>query len=335
MCLAILGDLQFTISAQHRMRASMMKMMTSRPTSTSRCSSAPTIVAAASAALILFQCVNLVASFAPPPVVLWKGKTTSYLSPSSAAAEDDSDCIDINSDPRLARIRLPRALGIDWGTDLSFSFVYVRDLEPTGAAFLSGEVNIGDQICELRPVLDGSKKGNEDKNDDAAINLIGASFDEVMGTFASLGRDIRDVDIVFFRGTKEELMAACAGGGRSLSEGKEKITISVIQKNPDGTTTRQEIVARAGCNVRKVLTDNGINVYQSLTRWTNCKGKQLCGTCIVNITDGSSGTNRKSLDEASTLRENPDSYRLSCVTFAYGDVTVETFPPIKAAQWTR
>ncbi|KAL3764369.1 hypothetical protein ACHAWU_006007 [Discostella pseudostelligera] len=319
-------------------------MMTSRPP-IYRCSAAPTIVtAAATAALILFQCVNLVSSFAPPPVVLWKGKTTSYLSPMSmyssstspsAAAEDDSDCIDINSDPRLARIRLPRALGIDWGTDLSFSFVYVRDLEPTGAAFLSGAVNVGDQICELRPVVDGSNKRNEDKTDDVAINLIGASFDKVMGSFASLGRDIRDVDIVFFRGTKEELKEACAGGGRSLSDGKEKITISVIQKNPDGTTARQEIEARAGCNVRKVLTDNGINVYQSLTRWTNCKGKQLCGTCIVNITDGSSGTNRKSLDEASTLRENPDSYRLSCVTFAYGDVTVETFPPINAAQWTR
>jgi hypothetical protein len=46
-------------------------------------------------------------------------------------------------------------------------------------------------------------------------------------------------------------------------------------------------------------------------------------------------TNRKSMDEGSTLRENPDSYRLSCVTFAYGDVTVETFPPINPAQWTR
>jgi ferredoxin len=78
-----------------------------------------------------------------------------------------------------------------------------------------------------------------------------------------------------------------------------------------------------------------VNVYQSVTRWTNCKGKQLCGTCIVNVSDGASNTNRKSMDEASTLRENPDSYRLSCVTFAYGDVTVETFPPISAAQWTR
>lgn len=323
------------------------------PTNTCCCSAASTIIATAAATtLILFQYFTFVSSFSPPSVVLWKGKTISSLSipttyryssytsiySSSAADEEDdsiSDSIDINVDPRLVRVRLPRALGIDWGTDLSFSFVYVRDLEaPTGAAFLSGEVNIGDQICELRPVVNDPTKKIEDT---PAINLIGASFDEVMGTFASMGRDIRDVDIVFFRGTKDELKAACAGGGKMLSndDGKDKITISVIQKNSDGTTTRQEIEARTGCNVRQVLTDNGINVYQSLTRWTNCKGKQLCGTCIVNITEGSSGTNRKSLDESSTLRENPDSYRLSCVTFAYADVTVETFPPIKAAQWTR
>ena len=316
-------------------------MVASRPPNPYyRHSAASSIVAVVAAAVVfLFQRNNVVLGFAPPSVVR---STPSLLIPpvcsssSSAAstAADDSDCIDINSDPRLVRIRLPRALGIDWGTDLSFSFVYVRDLEPTGPAYLSGEVNIGDQICELRPVVDDSKKK---QNEEAvgAINLIGATFDEVMGTFASLGRDIRDVDIVFFHGTKEELKTACAGSGRSLSDGKDKITISVVQKNPDGTTTRQEIEAMAGCNVRQVLTDNGINVYQSLTRWTNCKGKQLCGTCIVNITEGSSGTNRKSLDESSTLRENPDSYRLSCVTFAYGDVTVETFPTIKAAQWTR
>ena len=35
--------------------------------------------------------------------------------------------------------------------------------------------------------------------------------------------------------------------------------------------------APSGANLRNLLTDNGINVYQSITRWTNCKGKQLCG----------------------------------------------------------
>ena len=113
------------------------------------------------------------------------------------------------------------------------------------------------------------------------------------------------------------------------------MTITVISNKglPDETTTR--IQAPAGANLRNVCVENGINVYQSVTRWTNCKGKQLCGTCIVNVPEGGINTNAKSIDEASTLRENPDSYRLSCVTFCHGDVTVETFPPVNAAQWTR
>jgi len=228
-------------------------------------------------------------------------------------AEEEEDCIDVSSDPRLRRVRLSRALGIDWGTDLSFSFVYVRGMEPSGSASLSGAVELMDQICEMRPVR--SKAG------DAPVNLVGASFDAVMGAFASLGREVREVDLVFFRGTKEELRAACAGG-KSPGGGGDAITITVVQDKGPNQSIRT-IEARAGCNVRQVLTDNGINVYQSVTRWTNCKGKQLCGTCIVNVAEGGGG------------RENPDSYRLSCVTFAYGDVTVETFPPVKAAQWTR
>lgn len=37
------------------------------------------------------------------------------------------------------------------------------------------------------------------------------------------------------------------------------------------------LTAPSGANLRDFLTENGINVYQSVTRWTNCKGKQLCG----------------------------------------------------------
>ena len=244
---------------------------------------------------------------------------------STSGTGDEDESIDINSDPRLCRVRLPRAPGIEWGTDLSFSFVYIRDLEPAGAAALSGVIEKGDQICELRPV-----KQNGDAME--SINLIGAAFDQVMGAFASLGKDIKDVDLVFFRGTKDELKELCAGGSEPVSE---TITITVIQNKGAKDEMTRYIEAKAGCNLRQVLTDNEINVYQSVTRWTNCKGKQLCGTCIVNVADGSVGTNRKSLDEASTLRDNPESYRLSCVTFAYADITVETFPPIGASQWTR
>mmetsp|Transcript_3484 Transcript_3484/g.5343 ORF Transcript_3484/g.5343 Transcript_3484/m.5343 type:complete len:303 (+) Transcript_3484:131-1039(+) len=252
-------------------------------------------------------------------------QTRIFSTPSDGSAEEK---IDLSLDERLFRVRISRVTGIEWGTDLSFAFVYVRALDPAGSASLAG-VSEGDQLCELHAIVDGDATERP-----APVNLLGAPFDYVMNTFAGLGKDVREFDLVFFRGNKDELKAACSGDGVT-SDQLETITLTVVQNKGSKDEQTRKIVAPVGCNVRQVLTDNGINVYQSVTRWTNCKGKQLCGTCIVNIADGSISTNRKSMDEGSTLRENPESYRLSCVTFAYGDVTIETFPPVNAAQWTR
>jgi ferredoxin len=261
------------------------------------------------------------------------------LALSSSSSDDDDkksedeeyepeEAIDLNLDPRLFKIRLPRAAGIDWGTDLSFSFVYVRGMDPSGAAAFSGLIEPGDHLCEIQAVAP------IDSTDPTFPNsVLGAPFDFVMSTFGGLDRSIKDVDLVFFRGTKDELKAACSGDGAAVDQ--ETVTITVIQNKGAKDEETKLLQAPAGVNVRQLLVDNGINVYQSVTRWTNCKGKQLCGTCIVNVKDGAMNTNRKSMDEGSTLRENPDSYRLSCITFAYGDVTVETFPPINPDQWTR
>ena len=263
------------------------------------------------------------ARHSPAVRIRYLSSSTSDEDAGEAAGEAAGDApIDVASDPRLRRVRISRATGIEWGTDLSFSYVYVRDMDPAGAASIGGEVEVGDQLCELRPAT----------ADGEATNLIGAPFDRVMDAFAGLDRKVTTLDLVFFRGTKDELREACSGD--SAAE-PETITMTVVQNKGAKDETTRYIQARAGANVRQTLVDNGINVYQSVTRWTNCKGKQLCGTCIVNVKEGGADTNRKSIDESSTLRENPESYRLSCVTFAYGDVTVETFPPIKAAQWTR
>ncbi len=40
-------------------------------------------------------------------------------------------------------------------------------------------------------------------------------------------------------------------------------------------------------------------------------------------------------EQASTLRENPGTYKLACITGVYGDVTVQLMPKVGAAQWTR
>ena len=90
-----------------------------------------------------------------------------------------------------------------------------------------------------------------------------------------------------------------------------------------------------GCNLRDELVKRKINVYQSLTRWTNCNGKQLCGTCIVDVPEGVESCTRRSLDEASTLRDNPDTYKLACITNVYGDITVQLKPQVLSYQWTR
>jgi ferredoxin len=195
---------------------------------------------------------------------------------------------------------------------------------------MSGLIKIGDQLCELMV------PSSDNISPDEPMNLIGAPFDYVMSQFANLDRTVTEIDLVFFRGTKKELKDLCANGaGNSNSTDVDTITVTVIENKGASNQNIKILKAPVGVNIRELLVDNKINVYQSITRWTNCKGKQLCGTCIVNVTQGSMNTNRKSMDEESTLRENPDSYRLSCVSFAYGDVTVETFPPINAAQWTR
>ncbi len=247
----------------------------------------------------------------------------------SEPKEEGDGRIDVSVDGRLYRTRLSRAPGIEWGTDLSFSFVYVRELEPSGEAAMMGMVKQGDQLCEMIPVVYDEGAPNPEP-----VNLLGASFDFVMTAFASLERTISEVDLVFFRGTKDELKALCNGEAAKTGD-EDTVTITVIQNKGSPEEKLIRLRAPTGVNVRQYLVDNGINVYQSLTRWTNCKGKQLCGTCIVNVSDGLPNTNWKSMDEASTLRSNPDSYRLSCVTFAHGDVTVETFPPVNADQWTR
>lgn len=55
----------------------------------------------------------------------------------------------------------------------------------------------------------------------------------------------------------------------------------------------------------------------------------------LQIVKNMEGCTRRSLDEEATLRENPASYRLSCITSVYEDVTVEVQGPVGAAQWTR
>jgi ferredoxin len=58
-------------------------------------------------------------------------------------------------------------------------------------------------------------------------------------------------------------------------------------------------------------------------------------TCVVKVLEGGANCSRRALDEEVVLRENPENYRLSCVTSVYGDVKVKVQGAVGAAQWTR
>ncbi|KAG5187079.1 hypothetical protein JKP88DRAFT_207226 [Tribonema minus] len=232
-----------------------------------------------------------------------------HLQASSDADSGEEEETAEEDDPRLHTATISRATGIDWGTDLSFRWVYVRALEPNGSAARTGLVSKGDQLVSFN-----------------GESCVGAPFDFVMSLFSKATGT--DVDLAFFRGTTAELRAL-AGGGDGADAERARITVQQPGK------ADLVIECAAGANLRDVLVGNGVNVYQSLTRWTNCKGRQLCGTCIVDVAGASDACTIKSVDERSTLRSNPPSYRLSCVTNVYKDITVQIFPPIGRDQWTR
>lgn len=213
----------------------------------------------------------------------------------------------VAKDDRIYSVTIDRRTGIDFGCDLSLCWPYVLALVPGGAAELCGEIAIGDQLLGV-----------------GSTNLVGAEMSAVTEVMSKAeGESMR---LTLFRGGREELQQSVGYEGLPPT-----VSIRVVRDGqPDLAFT-----APTGCNLRDELTERKVNVYRSLTRWTNCNGKQLCGTCIVDVRDGGERCSRKSLDEASTLRENPGSYRLACITQVYGDVEVRVLPEIGAAQWTR
>ncbi len=67
-----------------------------------------------------------------------KWSPSSSVKPSKQKAE--------TTEPLVYSLELPKATGIDWGSDLSFRWVYVQSLDPSGAAFKSGKIQKGDYI---------------------------------------------------------------------------------------------------------------------------------------------------------------------------------------------
>ena len=97
---------------------------------------------------------------------------------------------------------------------------------------------------------------------------------------------------------------------------KEDVTIDV----PEGT------------NLRQACLDAGIDPYPALGGLLSCRGKGICGTCVVQVDPASSLGDLDRRETKFLKRLSPelaDVLRLSCRGTVCGEVIVETDPNMK------
>ena len=91
----------------------------------------------------------------------------------------------------------------------------------------------------------------------------------------------------------------------------------------------KEVVAADGANLRYKAMENDIDIYTLVGKMMNCGGYGQCGTCVVEIVEGSDNLSPRTQVEERKLRKRPDNCRLACQTLVNGPVTVKTKPKKK------
>lgn len=92
-----------------------------------------------------------------------------------------------------------------------------------------------------------------------------------------------------------------------------------------------EIDVALGANLRFKAVENNIDLYTFVGKLTQCGGYGQCGTCVVDILEGTENLSPRTAVEEKMLRKRPSSCRLACQTMVNGPITVETKPDKKAS----
>lgn len=97
-----------------------------------------------------------------------------------------------------------------------------------------------------------------------------------------------------------------------------------------------ELEVIAGANLRKEALKAGIGLYKGLTKYLNCRGLGMCGTCRVLVKKGMENLSPKSFMEKLNFNLHPmtmlaaigheEEMRLGCQVTVNGDCTIETTP---------
>lgn len=96
-------------------------------------------------------------------------------------------------------------------------------------------------------------------------------------------------------------------------------TINFVKEN-------KNVIAADGANLREKALQNQVDIYTFKGKLINCGGYGQCGTCIVEIVEGSENLSPKTDFEQRKLKRKPDNYRLACQTLVNGPVKVATKP---------
>ncbi|NJL10856.1 MAG: (2Fe-2S)-binding protein [Calothrix sp. SM1_7_51] len=86
------------------------------------------------------------------------------------------------------------------------------------------------------------------------------------------------------------------------------------------------IECKRGANLRNLLLQNGVDLYNGGAKVINCRGIGTCGTCAVLIAGEVSKANWRDNTRRSLPPHSPTSnLRLACQTKVLGDVRVTKY----------
>ncbi len=85
------------------------------------------------------------------------------------------------------------------------------------------------------------------------------------------------------------------------------------------------VQAEPGSDLRKIAQGEDLNLYRHVFKLLNCRGKGLCGSCLVEIESGDAGplSEIESKKLKSKLSDRPN-IRLACQVTVDNDLVVKT-----------
>lgn len=90
---------------------------------------------------------------------------------------------------------------------------------------------------------------------------------------------------------------------------------------------------RDGANLREACLEHGVDPYPALGGLASCRGKGLCGTCVVQTPEpeGLAPPEKRERKALKKFDSSIEGLRLSCQAKVVDDLTIVTDPDLKAA----